>query len=67
MASVKNGGHVMTEAEHKKNCRRAELQLAITNAIALARTMETGAFGHLTDFDEFCVLTRMASERANRL
>lgn len=64
---IKNDKYVMTKAEHDRMCRRAELQLAISNAIALARQMETGSFGHLDDLDEAVVLTRMASERALKL
>lgn len=64
---IKNGKYVITEAEHNQVCRRAELQLAIANAIAIARHMESGDFGHLTDLDEVAVLTRMASERAMKL
>ena len=64
---IKNDRYVMTEAEHNRLCRRAELQLAISNAITLARQMETGNFGHLDDLDEVAVLTRMASERALKL
>ena len=64
---IKNDKYVMTKAEHDRMCRRAELQLAISNAIALTRQMETGNFGHLDDLDEVVVLTRMASERALKL
>ena len=64
---IKNDKYVMTEAEHNRLCRRAELQLAISNAIALARQTDTGNFGHLDYFDEVVVLTRMASERALKL
>ena len=65
--AIRNGKYVTTKAEHDRSCRRAELQLAISNAIAIARHMESGNFGHLTDLDEVAVLTRMASERATKL
>lgn len=65
--AIRNGKYVVTESEHNQGCRRAELQLAISNAIAIARHMESGDFGHLTDLDEVAVLTRMASERAMKL
>ena len=65
---IKNDKYVMTEAEHNRLCRRAELQLAISNAIALTRySMQSGNFGHLDDLDEAVVLTQMASERALKL
>ena len=64
---IENGKYVITKAQRDADIRRAELQLAVSNAIALVQKMETGEYGHLTDKDILCVLVDMTAERARRI
>ena len=64
---IENGKYVITKAQRDADIRRAELSLAISNAIALAVKMETGEYGHITCNDILCVLAAMTAERARRI
>lgn len=60
--------YTISEAEHNRECRRAELQLAIAKAIdkKLSSGSET-AFGSFTKQDVAYVLARMVHEWIRRL
>lgn len=62
---IKNDKYVITEDDNNRAIRRAELSLAIANAIE--RASENTEFGALDEIDIAHVLSRMTFERIGRM